>query len=321
MFRENTPSCAVRSSTHLAVQRIGGRHAGHTFAHSFRCHSGKPYDPLYPPVSAPLSLYDNFNPLRHRAAYDESSGIKGGNVTASVFSVSQKLSPEIAVSFRAGVVRNSPASGESATSITNPLFAALYSTPISENLRLGFFLGVTAPVGSGGGNSPDAAVRSANSAAILGRSAMDNALFAANYFTMIPGAGLAFVANAWTLQAEMTVLRLTRVRGKSIDKDPTRTNLTSGIALGYAFTSSTSLITELHYQRWLDNATVQAAPNPAIENISFMIGPRFTIKSGNATLRPGVGYGQGLSGAIARSGYTYPTNRDRIVFLDLPISF
>jgi len=45
------------------------------------------------------------------------------------------------------------------------------------------------------------------------------------------------------------------------------------------------------------------------------------VKVGDFTMKPGIAYAQGLSGAIAESGYTYAYNSDKIIFVDFPISF
>jgi hypothetical protein len=150
---------------------------------------------------------------------------------------------------------------------------------------------------------------------------MDNALFAVNYFTVIPGVDLAYIAHGFTFQIEATVLQLTRVRGEQVDKDPARTNFTSGLEVGYAFTPYISIESELRYQRWLENQTVAASASPATENLSFAVGPRFQFKAGDLTMKPGIAYAQGISGPMARGGYTYPTNSDKIIFFDFPMSF
>jgi hypothetical protein len=242
--------------------------------------------------------------------------------TASVLTGSYKVMPDLAVLARVGVVNNSPpAGGTSATSFINPLLGGVYSLSLPMDLRIGFFLGVTLPIGTGGGEAPEAAVQSANSAGILARSAMDNALFAVNYLTVIPGVGLAYVAHDFTFQIEATLLQLTRVRGENTDKDSSRTNLTSGLAVGYSILPMLSVVGELRHQRWLSNATVSAAASPAIENLSFAVGPRFTLKTGTFTLKPGIAYMQGLAGPMANGNYTYPTNSDKVIFIDLPMAF
>jgi hypothetical protein len=256
------------------------------------------------------------------AFYDDKNGNSGGVAIASTVSGSYKILPEFAVLLKLGFVNNNPpANAPSAISFVNPLVGGLYSFKLSDDFRLGFFLGMTAPLGMGGGNSPDPATQSANSAGILARSAMDNALFAVNYFTVIPGVDLAYIAHGFTFQIEATVLQLTRVRGEQVDKDPARTNFTSGLEVGYAFTPYISIESELRYQRWLENQTVAASASPATENLSFAVGPRFQFKAGDLTMKPGIAYAQGISGPMARGGYTYPTNSDKIIFFDFPMSF
>ena len=68
-------------------------------------------------------------------------------------------------------------------------------------------------IGGGGGNMPDAGAAAANAAGIRARSAMDNAMFAVNYFTAIAGGGVAYVDHKLTVQLEATLLQLFRVRG------------------------------------------------------------------------------------------------------------
>lgn len=256
------------------------------------------------------------------AFYNDKNGNSGGFAAASVVTGSYKLIPDLAILVRLGMVNNNPpANAPGASSFINPLLGAIYSLRLSDKFRLGFFLGLTAPIGTGGGNSPDPAVQAANSAGILARSAMDNALFAVNYFTVIPGVDIAYISHGITVQLEATLLQLTRVRGEQIDKDTSRTNFTSGLVFGYSISPLLSAIGELRYQRWLDNTTVSAAASPAVENLSFAIGPRFTIKTGSVTVKPGIAYAQGLAGPMANGNYTYPTNSDKVVFIDFPIAF
>ncbi len=245
-----------------------------------------------------------------------------GLVAASVLTAAYRLIPDFAILIRLGMVNNAPPPGNpGASAFLNPLIGAVYSLGFAESFRTAFFFGMTAPVGMGGGNFPNAATQSANSAGVLGRSAMDNALFAPNYMTLIPGASLAYINHGLTVQLEATLLQLIRVQGDRVDADPLRTNFTSGLAMGYSFIPAIAAIAELRYQRWLENPTMAAHAVPAVDNLSFAIGPRFTIKAGPVTMRPGVAYAQGILGPIATSGFTSPTHSDRILFLDLPVFF
>ena len=65
------------------------------------------------------------------------------------------------------------------------------------------------------GDTPAAGAATANSAGIRARSAMDNAMFAVNYFTAIAGGDLAYVDHKLTVQLEATLFQLLRVRGSN----------------------------------------------------------------------------------------------------------
>jgi opacity protein-like surface antigen len=283
--------------------------------------------PISQPYALPWQLRSVYaaNLLRLDSAsafYKDKNGKSGGTTVASLLTGSYKLIPDLAVLARIGMVNNNPPAGAaSATSLMNPLLGGIFSQSLSDEFKMSFFMGVTLPVGSGGGNSPKPALQSANSAAVLARSAMDNALLAVNYFAIIPGVDIAYISKGVTVQLEATLLQLTRVRGENVDKDSTRTNFTSGLGLGYSISSRVSAIGELRYQRWLKNSTVSSAPKPAKENLSFAIGPRFNLKFGKLTLKPGIAYAQGIIGPMANSGHTSPTNSQKIIFIDLPLIF
>src|SRR5262249_59978869 len=102
-----------------------------------------------------------------------------------------------------------PAAG----AVPNPLLGINSLHPLGGGWRWTGFFASTIPIGSGGGDDPDAGRSAAQSAAIPARSAMDNALFTVNYWTVIGGLGLARVTPGLTLPAEVTGLQLTRVRG------------------------------------------------------------------------------------------------------------
>ena len=256
------------------------------------------------------------------AFYNDKAGNSGGTAAATMMTGTYKLAPNFAGLMRFGFVNNSPPTrAPGATSFINPVLGGTYATELSNDFRLSVFLGATVPIGMGGGNTPDPSVQAANSAGILARSAMDNAMFAPNYLTIIPGVDFAYIANGLTAQLEATFFQLNRVRGENVDKDPERTNFTSGLGLGYAVTSQLSVATELRYQRWLNNQTVAATANPATQNLSIGIGPRLNLKYGSTVIRPGIAYTNGLMGPMGSGGYTFPTNSDKIITVDIPVSF
>jgi hypothetical protein len=227
-----------------------------------------------------------------------------GTTVASMLLASYKLG-QFAPLVRVGLVQHSPpGGGEQGRSLLNPVLGGSYLLPLNETMRLTFFLGLTVPVGTGGGNSPDAATAAANRAGILARSAMDNAMFAVNDFTVFPGVGFAYVANGLSLQAEATVLRLTRVRGEEVQADASRTNFTSGLSAGYFVLPALSLAAELRYQRWLSTPTAVANDPSLRHTLTAAGGARFHHKlPGGTWLRPGLAYARGLNGPMDQQKY------------------
>jgi hypothetical protein len=150
------------------------------------------------------------------AFHENPTSGESGSTVASMLLGSYKLTDAFAPLVRLGVVQNgppdAPMSPGSALHLINPVVGGTYMLKLSTDFRLAFFLGLTVPVGGGGGDSPDPANATANGAGILTRSAMDNAMFAVNYFTVFPGVGLAYVNHGFTVQVEATLLQLLRVR-------------------------------------------------------------------------------------------------------------
>ncbi|MBI2394914.1 MAG: hypothetical protein HYV09_35420 [Deltaproteobacteria bacterium] len=233
--------------------------------------------------------------------------------------------PDLGFYARAGVVGTSmdglPGSG---TAVTNPLFFALYTPEIAPKVRLPIFAGVTAPIGSGGGNSPDPKVRNALATGIYARQAMDNALFATNYLTPTVGAGIAFIDKGLTVQAEVTVLQLMRVRGDKIDGDKSRTNFTSGVNVGYlVLPPHLTISAELHYQRWLSTPKAVEADEARPADVRLGLRDQLTVGGGlranipldaKILMRPGIAYFRGLDDPMAKNRYS-------IIQIDVPIAF
>lgn len=230
---------------------------------------------------------------------------------------SRKLSNRVALLGRLSFIDNNPPSlsGERAASaFSNPLLGATFLRTLSGGVRQSLFVAATAPIGSGGGRAPLPAKAAALSRAIATRSAMDNALFATNYFTLIGGAGLARVTRAATVQAEITVLQLFRVRGPET-QDSRRTNFTAGLHVGRSFRPAFSAGAELRYQRWLTDAAPVRANRQARETVTFAFGPRFHFKLGEGKwVRPGLSLTLPLDEPL--SGQRY-----RILQVDVPVSF
>lgn len=247
---------------------------------------------------------------------DPASRTSGGTYVTSLLAT-YKLSPHWVPVVRETWVHNSAPSGgkdPSGSAFSNPLLGITYVHSLSGGWRWTGFLATALPIGGGGGDQPDPAAAAAVSAAIPARSAMDNALFAVNYWTLIGGLGLARVTPGLTFQTEATVLQLTRVRGPE-SQDGSRTNFTAGLHLGHFFSPHVSLGGELRLQRWLSDAAPVKKDPSARQQMTFAVGPRLHFKlRPKSWLRPGLSYARALDDPMAKKGYD-------ILQLDAPISF
>jgi hypothetical protein len=287
--------------------------------------------PKPPPYSLPWQLRPVVpgNVVRSDTAlafYESPASGESGTTVASMLLASYKVIPELAPLVRLGVVSSSPpAPAEAAFNFINPVIGATYGPNIGANLKLGLFLGFALPLGMGGGATPEPANALANAAGIAARSAMDNAMFAVNYFTVFPGVGFAFVGNGLTLQVEATVLQLTKTRGPDA-ADDSNTNFTGGLHAGYFLVPQLSLGAEIRHQRWLSTPSAIEAgggtPPRSDEQESilrdtttFAVGPRFHFKLGETTwLRPGIAFAMPIDKPLSDSKY-------KVVQIDVPFAF
>jgi hypothetical protein len=284
--------------------------------------------PPPPPYSLPWQLRPvaAANVLRSDTAvalYDNGAGASGSTV-ATMLLGSYKVTPSLAPLVRLGFVQNNaPAMGADGTSFVNPIVGATYAQKINA-IRWAAFLGGTVPVGSGGGNTPDPGAALANASGIRARSAMDNAMFAVNYFTAIAGGGVAYVDHKLTVQLEATLLQLMRVRGENAAAatDSARTNSTVGLHAGYFFIPMLSLGGEIRYQRWLTTPTQLNAmgakvdiPDVAKDTMTVAIGPRAHFAVGKGMwLRPGIAYARALDKPLSDASYN-------VIQIDVPFVF
>jgi len=251
------------------------------------------------------------------AFYDDpASGTSGSSYLTSLIAT-RKVSPNWVPILREIWVRNNAPSGgkdPSGSGFSNPLLGVNYLRPLGSGWHGSAFFASTIPIGSGGGDAPDKGAATAMTAGISARSAMDNALFAVNYWTVIGGLGLARITPGSTLQAELTVLQLTRARGPT-SQDGSRTNLTASVHAGHFFAPRLSLGVEARMQRWLTDAAPVRTDPAAREQFTLGFGPRFHFKIGEKHwLRPGLSYTRALDDPMAKKGYG-------IVQLDAPFAF
>jgi hypothetical protein len=296
--------------------------------------------PKPPPYSLPWSLRGVVpaNVIRSDTAvgFYRSKTTRGGTAVASMLFASYKVIPELAPLVRLGIVNNAPPIDQSArTDFLNPVVGALFGPKIDPTMKLGIFLGVALPFGTGGGDKPHKASAAALASGIATRSAMDNAMFAANYLTIFPGVGFAYTASGFTAQVEATVLQLLKTRGPDettlasgakAPVDKKNTNFTTGLHLGYFLIPQLSVGGELRHQRWLSTplAVKNDKSGTLRDNTTLAFGPRVHIKLGESMwLRPSVAYAFPLDNPMANGPtHTNPGNAHyKIVHLDVPFVF
>ncbi|HWA73929.1 MAG TPA: hypothetical protein VG937_16415 [Polyangiaceae bacterium] len=277
--------------------------------------------PKPPPYSLPFQLRPVApgNVIRSDTSlglYKNPTTGDSGNAVASLLLASYKVTDSFAPLVRVGIVHNSPPSGPSATNFLNPVLGGIYGFKLSPEWKLGLFLGVTVPIGSGGGNDAKPEKKAANAAGIPTRAAMDNAMFAVNDFTVFPGVDLAYVAHGFTAQVEATLLQLTRVKGDApAVPDSSRTNFTAGLHVGYFLIPQLSLGAELRHQRWLSTPKAVEANDSLRDTTTVAFGPRVHVKlSPTMWLRPGVSFGLPLDDPMKASKY-------KLLQLDIPFIF
>jgi hypothetical protein len=286
--------------------------------------------PAPPPPSAPsYSLPWQLRPVMvgnvvrsdtNFARYEDTAS-RGAFTVASTLLASFKIpgtggpGQGLAPVLRLAAVNDSPPTGNGGLAVVNPLIGAMYAMRIAGPVRAAAFLGMTIPIGMGGGNTPDPGLLDARNKGIPAREAMDNSLFAVDDLAVIPGIGVGYVDHGFTVQGEATLFQLERVRGAAAQKESTKTNFTCGLHAGWFATRTLSVGVDVHYQRWL-NAPIVVDRNPdLVDNFTVAVGPRFHIPLGsNNWVRPGVAYARGASTALAAPNY-------HIVQLDVPVSF
>ncbi len=303
--------------------------------------------PKPPPYSLPWQLRPVMagNAVRSDtvfAFYKNPTSDKSGTTVASMLLFSYKVMENLAPLVRVGLVSNSPPDGntvpgtmppkemKSKTGFLNPVLGATYGVKLGKDFKLGLFLGLAVPIGSGGGDDAKPEAKEANKLGIGARSAMDNAMFAVNDFTIFPGVGFAYVSHGFTAQVEATLLQLTRVKGDkknaagvANNPDSSKTNFTTGLHVGYFIIPMLSLGGEIRHQRWLstpkavelDEADANMTKMGVRDTTTFAVGPRFHFKlSDSVWFRPGVAYAMPLDKPLSKSEH-------KMVQLDLPVAF
>lgn len=270
-----------------------------------------------PAKAAPYSLPWHLRPAVAVSAVRSDTVVAFQDVSRTVvtfLSASWKIVPDVAISARYGWVYDAPESGPSRSALTNLGLAGLWAPKLTSAFRLPLSAGVVLPIAQGGGGAPDPEDQKAIASGSYARSAMDNAMFAANDLSLFAGLALAYVEDGVTLQLETTFFLLAREKGGASQRDTMKANTTWAAHVGYYIVPALSIGGELRYQDFI-------APPQGIKNkperrdaSTAAIGLRGHFKLGDHSFHPGVAYAHPLDDPMAAAGY-------RIVQVDLPFVF
>jgi len=242
-------------------------------------------------------------------------GVDGSSIVSNI-SGSYKIVPHVGIFAKIAVAEDSPPTGAGGFGFANPLLGGIIGLWPAKGLKLGLSLGLTVPVGSGGSNSTDKGAQETNIAAMQARSGFDNALYMPDYFSILPGVDLAWVTHNFTLQGEVNIVFLTKVRGRQQERSANE-DLSFGLHAGYFFAPWISAGLDFRYQTWISTPShVQGDLSHDIRDLLTLgLGPRFHVKlSDELKFRPGLSMSFGLDQPMATAKY-------KIVQLDLPFFF
>lgn len=242
-------------------------------------------------------------------------GVDGASIVSGL-SASYKVMPRVAVLARLTIAEDSPPIGAGGFGFANPLIGGQIGFWPAKSVKLSMFLGVTIPVGMGGGVSPDAGSQDVNLAAMFARSGFENPLYMPDYLGGWPGIDIAYVTSGFTFQAEINMGFLARVRGPQTEKS-SNVDLSMGLHAGYFIFPFASFGIDLRHARWL-TTPIFVAQDLSHENkdvSTIALGPRAHVKLGDGVWwRPGLSLTLGLDRPVASSHY-------KTIQVDLPFSF
>lgn len=242
-------------------------------------------------------------------------GVNGASIV-SLIDGSYKIVPHVGIFAKIAVAEDSPPTGAGGFGFANPLLGGILGLWPAKGLKLGLSMGLTVPVGSGGSLSADKGAQETNIAAMQARSGFNNPLFMPDYLSILPGVDLAWVTHNLTLQGEINIAFLTKVRGQQTEKSANQ-EMSFGLHAGYFFAPWISAGLDFRYQTWI--STPRHVQDDLSHNIRDLLtiglGPRFHVKlSDELKFRPGLSMSFGLDQPMATAKY-------KIIQLDLPFFF
>jgi len=161
---------------------------------------------------------------------------------------------------------------------------------------------------------PDRGAVLAQFEALLTRAAYNVGFFSPNDLILSGVFDVAWLWNRVTLQGEVTLAQLIRVKGEIAEPDEFITLATGGVHLGYFALPMLSGGVELRYVGLLTTPELVKKDPSTREQFSVGVGVRTHLQAGRLSLHPGIYYVRGLDDPMARAGFN-------IIGLDLPVVF
>lgn len=218
----------------------------------------------------------------------------------TVLSASYAWTNSFSTFARLGSVYNASSGLPGAAGLANPALGVTVQFEVTKHLVIGGQLGITVPVGSGGGDSPSpAALRAWTNSIDWG-----GAMFAVNHADIFHGARATYTIDALSLQLECTLHELLRVRGAAADPIGSAATVTGTTAtVSYAVLPRLSLSTALSETRvWNTPAYVVADPNSRVDYF-FSAGVSTSVKVGRTEIAPGISYARALDLPLSGAGF------------------
>ena len=266
--------------------------------------------------------------LRLEASYGLDADVS--NTVVEFLTAAYAFNKHISIYGRTGWVEYLPSSGPSTSAFTNLAIGALWADTFAKDFRYCVTIGTGLPVGQGGGDSPDTGEAAAIGAGNLARARWDGStMFSPNDVAPFIGGDLAFVKGGFTIQAEVSVFSLFRVRGDGInpatskpwDPDAVKGSIDLGLHVGYFIVPQLSIQAEVRDQTFLGTPAAVSSGAIAQSWVSVGGGVRGHFKIGaHAWFRPGLAFFQPLNDAVLKP-IDHTASSYHIFLLDLPVSF
>ena len=226
-----------------------------------------------------------------------------------ILSGSYALNSWLSTYGRVGWVHDASADGSSGNGFANPAAGLTASVPVGKHLTLGGIVGVTVPVGSGGGNAPNKAVLKAWTNSID----WGGAMFAVDHVDTLVGGKGALAFGDLTLSLESTLHELTRVKGEAADPIGAHASVTSTMAtVSFALHPKLTLSSALSETRFWNRPTCIRETPASAQDYFFIVGASTDFKVRGVDVAPGLVYARALD---------LPLSADKFQVVELDLAF